>query len=76
MPRKKVGTPVASMLKTTGELSKPKPSALSAPKKLVPFECDWNAYLEANPSMKAWAESNPEAAEKQRIKLEADLLKK
>ena len=45
-------------------------------KKLVPFECDWNAYLEANPSMKAWAESNPEAAEKQRIKLEADPLKK
>ena len=45
-------------------------------KKLVPFECDWNAYLEANPGMKAWAESNPEAAQKQRVKLEADPLKK
>ena len=32
--------------------------------------------MEANPGMKAWAESNPEAAEKQRIKLEADPLKK
>ena len=45
-------------------------------KRLVPFKCDWNSYLEANPGMKAWAESNPEAAEQQRIKLEADPLKK
>ena len=30
LPRKKVGTPVASMLKTIGELLKPKPNALSA----------------------------------------------
>ena len=45
-------------------------------KTLVPFECDWSTYLETNPDMKAWAESNPEAAERQRIKLTADPLKK
>lgn len=44
-------------------------------KRLAPFECDWNAYLEANPGMKAWAEANPAAAEQQRIKLTADPLK-
>ena len=26
-------------------------------KRLVAFECDWSGYLEANPGMKAWAES-------------------
>jgi len=43
---------------------------------LAAYECDWNAYLNANPGMKAWAEANTEAAEKQRIKLEADPLKR
>ena len=40
--------------------------------KLVPFECDWDAYLEANPATKAWAEANPLMAEKERIKMTAD----
>ena len=53
------------------EAKRPKCSA-----KLAPFECDWNAYLGANPAIKAWAEANPAAAEQQRIKLTADPLKK
>ena len=53
------------------EAKRPKCSA-----KLAPFECDWNAYLGANPAIKTWAEANPAAAEQQRIKLTADPLKK
>ena len=40
--------------------------------KLVPFECDWNAYLEANPATKAWATANPAMAEQERIKMTSD----
>ena len=40
--------------------------------KLVPFECDWDVYLEANPATKAWAVANPAMAEQERIKMTAD----
>jgi hypothetical protein len=40
--------------------------------KLVPFDCDWNAYLDANPAQKAWAEANPAMAEQERLKLTQD----
>ena len=40
--------------------------------KLVPFECDWDAYIEANPATKAWAVANPAMAEQERIKMTAD----
>jgi len=53
------------------EAKRPKCSA-----KLAPFDCDWNAYLDANPAMKTWVEANPVAAEQQRIKLTTDPLKK
>ena len=49
------------------EVNRPKCDA-----KLVPFECDWNAYLEANPATKAWAAANPAMAEQERIKMTAD----
>lgn len=44
--------------------------------KLVPFKCDWSAYLEANPATKAWAKANPAMAEQERIKLTTDPLSK
>ena len=33
------------------------------------FDCSWEKYLDANPSVKAWAEANPEMAEKEKKKL-------
>ena len=44
--------------------------------KLVPYECNWNAYLNANPATKAWAEANPSMAEQERIRMTADPKKK
>ena len=35
---------------------------------LKAYECNWNKYINANPSVKAWAEKFPEMAEKERIK--------
>ena len=35
------------------------------------YDCSYNAYLDANPSMKKWAELNPEMATKERIKLQS-----
>lgn len=35
------------------------------------FGCSWSKYLEANPSVKAWAEANPVAAERERLRLGA-----
>ena len=35
------------------------------------YDCNYSAYLEANPSVKAWAEANPEMAAKERIRLGA-----
>jgi len=43
--------------------------------KLAPYECDWNAYLDANPAVKAWAEANPAMAQNERIRLEEDPVK-
>ena len=35
------------------------------------YECDYDTYLDANPSMKKWAELNPSMAEKERIRLQS-----
>ena len=37
--------------------------------KLRAYQCSFNAYLDANPALKRWAELNPEMAEKERQKL-------
>ena len=37
--------------------------------KLRSYGCSYTAYLDANPSMKKWAELNPEMAAKERIRL-------
>ena len=39
--------------------------------KLKAYNCSFNAYLEANPGMKKWAELNPELAQKERAKLQS-----
>ena len=39
--------------------------------KLQKYECSYDAYLEANPSMMKWAELNPDMAAKERIKLQS-----
>ena len=35
------------------------------------FDCSWSKYLDANPSVKAWAEANPAMADKEKIRLGA-----
>ena len=39
--------------------------------KLKAYDCSYNTYLEANPSMKKWAELNPAMAAKERVKLQS-----
>ena len=39
--------------------------------KLKAYKCSYNAYLDANPSMKQWAELNPEMAAKERARLQS-----
>jgi len=39
--------------------------------KLKAYKCSFNAYLDANPGLKKWAELNPELANKERIKLQS-----
>ena len=39
--------------------------------KLHDYECSYDKYLEANPSMKTWAELNPEMANNERLKLQS-----
>ena len=39
--------------------------------KLKAYSCSYNTYLEANPSMKKWAELNPDMAAKERVKLQS-----
>jgi hypothetical protein len=39
--------------------------------KLKAYDCSFSAYLDANPSMKQWAELNPEIASKERIRLQS-----
>ena len=41
---------------------------LECGKVLKAYECNWNKYLDANPSVKAWAEKFPDMAEKERMK--------
>jgi len=41
---------------------------LQCGKVLKAYECNWNKYLDANPSVKGWAEKFPVMAEKERIK--------
>lgn len=41
---------------------------LECGKVLKRYDCNWNTYLDANPTVKAWAERFPEMAEKERIK--------
>ena len=41
---------------------------LECGKVLKDYECNWNKYLAANPTVKAWAEKFPEMAEKERLK--------
>jgi len=38
---------------------------------LKQYECSYNKYLEANPSMKSWADANPEIAREERVKLKS-----
>ena len=38
---------------------------------LKDYDCNYTAYLEANPSVKAWADANPELAAKERTRLGA-----
>ena len=38
---------------------------------LQDYDCNYSAYLDANPSVKAWAESNPELAAQERARLGA-----
>ena len=45
--------------------------ALSCASVLRDFECNYDEYLQANPSVMAWAEANPLLAEKERIRLGA-----
>ena len=39
--------------------------------KLKAYNCSYNTYLEANPSMKTWAYLNPDMAAKERVKLQS-----
>ena len=39
--------------------------------KLKAYNCSYESYLTANPSMKQWAELNPEMAAKERIRLQS-----
>ena len=47
------------------EANKPKCSA-----KLHEYDCNYEAYLEANPAMKKWAELNPDLSAKEKARLE------
>ena len=38
---------------------------------LKEFDCNYDAYLDANPSVKAWAEANPALADKERARFGA-----
>ena len=38
---------------------------------LQSYKCNYEAYLDANPSVKAWADANPDLAAKERIRLGA-----
>ena len=48
-----------------------KPKQLDCGRVLQDYGCNYDAYLDANPSVKAWAEANPDLAEKERVRLGA-----
>lgn len=48
-----------------------KTKQLSCGMVLKDFGCNYDAYLNANPSVKAWADANPLLAEKERVRLGA-----
>ena len=48
-----------------------KPKELDCGRVLKDYECNYDAYLDANPSVKAWADANPELAAKERTRLGA-----
>jgi len=48
-----------------------KPKNSNCDFKLRKYDCSYAKYLEANPSIQAWAEANPEMANKERIKLKS-----
>jgi len=48
-----------------------KPKQLDCGIVLQDYGCNYDAYLDANPSVKAWAEANPDLAEKERVRLGA-----
>lgn len=39
--------------------------------KLKDYQCSYEAYLDANPAMKQWADQNPEMAAKERLRLQS-----
>ena len=39
--------------------------------KLQKYDCSYDAYLDANPGMKKWAELNPGMASKERLRLQS-----
>ena len=49
----------------------PAKSATLCKKPVSDFGCSWSKYLEANPSIRAWSDANPAAAEKERLRLDA-----
>ena len=49
----------------------PAPPATLCKQPVADFGCSWSKYLEANPSVKTWAEANPVAAERERLRLGA-----
>lgn len=51
--------------------SSSKKKALTCARVLQDFKCNYDEYLQANPSVMAWAEANPQLAEKERIRLGA-----
>ena len=49
----------------------PGPPAAHCKPPVSGFGCSWSKYLEANPSVRTWAEANPVAAKRERLRLGA-----
>ncbi len=48
-----------------------KQASIDCGRVLQSYKCNYEAYLDANPSVKAWADANPDLAAKERIRLGA-----
>jgi len=46
-------------------------ASLDCARPLKPYNCSWQSYLEANPSVKAWADRNPGLVPAEKVKLRA-----